>query len=326
MLIDNHGRPVNYLRLAITDKCNLRCSYCMPFEGIQFLPKKQLLSYEEIIRMIQLMAEMGISKVRITGGEPFVRRDIMQLLENIVQIPGIEQVHLTTNGTRTAEYVPRLKELGIKSVNLSIDSLDRNRFFEMTRRDELPKVLETLHALIAHDIPTKINSVVMSQKNQDDIHLLTALTKELPISVRFIEEMPFNGSGSEQVEFLSYQRIIEKIRGKYPTLEKITDEAFSTSYNYKIPGFAGTVGVIAAFSRTFCGTCNRLRVTPTGDVKTCLYDEGVFSIRDLLRSTNDDRLVQAKLKEVIGKRAKDGFEAEKKRSTHINESMTTIGG
>ena len=164
------------------------------------------------------------------------------------------------------------------------------------------------------------------RERKEDIHLLTALTKDLPVSVRFIEEMPFNGSGNEQVEFLSYQRIIEQIRGMYPHLEKIDDGAFSTSYNYKIPGHAGTVGVIAAFSRTFCGTCNRLRVTPTGDVKTCLYDEGVFSIRDLLRSTDDNQVVQTKLREVIGQRAKDGFEAEKNRSTHINESMTTIGG
>jgi molybdenum cofactor biosynthesis protein A len=326
MLIDNHQRPINYVRLAVTDRCNLRCFYCMPHEGIEFLPKPHLLSYEEMERLLRLLAEMGVNKVRITGGEPFVRKGMMDFLWKISQIPAIEKIAITTNGVLTAPLVPELKKMGIYSVNLSLDSLDRKRFFEMTRRDELPSVLATFNALLEHNIPTKINSVVMAGKNDDDILSLVELAKNNPVGVRFIEEMPFNGEGLKLENFLSYQKIIEKIKEKHPSLYRLTDEPSSTSYNYGIEGFQGTVGVIAAFSRTFCGTCNRLRITPTGTFKTCLYDEGVLNLRDLLRSGLSDQQLQEYIQTALQNRAKDGFEAEANRTTSVTESMTTIGG
>jgi molybdenum cofactor biosynthesis protein A len=326
MLIDNHGRPINYLRLAVTDRCNLRCFYCMPHEGIEFLPKNHLLSYEEMLRLIKLMAEMGVSKVRITGGEPFVRKGLMPFLWKISETPGIEKVNLTTNGVLTAPYVNELKELGISSINLSLDSLDRARFFEMTRRDELPNVLHTFDEILKNDIPLKINAVMMAGKNEDDIFDLVNLAKENPISVRFIEEMPFNGEGIKPEYFLSYTRIIDKIKERHPSLKAIKNEANSTSYNYQIDDFKGNVGVIAAFSRTFCGTCNRIRITPTGDFKTCLYDEGKMNLRDMLRAEKTDEEIKQFIQASISKRAKDGFEAEANRSSLVTESMTTIGG
>ena len=176
-LYDNHGRPLNYLRLAVTDRCNLRCFYCMPEEGIRYLPKKELLSFEEIERMISLMAEMGITKIRLTGGEPFVRNDIMKLIRRIKSIPGIETIHLTTNGVLTAKHVPELKGL-IASVNLSLDTLDKERFKKITFRDEFDSVLETFHALVKSSIPLKINAVVMEEKNIEDILSLVELTKQ----------------------------------------------------------------------------------------------------------------------------------------------------
>ncbi len=326
MIYDNHGRPITYLRLAVTDRCNLRCFYCMPEEGINFLPKPHLLTFEEMLRMIQIMGDLGISKVRITGGEPFVRKDMMQLLRSISEVEGIEKINITTNGVLTAPLVPELKKLGIKSVNLSLDTLDRERFKEMTRRDELPAVLKTLDALLENGVETKINAVVMAGKNDQDILPLVAMTKELPVSVRFIEEMPFNGSGLNEAAFMSHIRIISKIREEYPSLAKIADEPNSTSYNYTIDNHQGTVGVIAAFSRTFCGTCNRIRVTPTGTLKTCLYDDGVLNLRDLLRSGISDSQIKEQLIEAFTHRAKDGFEAESMRSSLVSESMTTIGG
>lgn len=326
MLIDNHQRPINYLRLAVTDRCNLRCFYCMPHEGIDFLPKSHLLSYEEMLRMVRILAEEGVSKVRITGGEPFVRRGMMEFLEELTNVPGIEQVNITTNGVLTAPLIPDLKRIGIHSVNLSLDSLDRKRFHEMTRRDELPRVLETLDGLLEHGIKTKVNTVVMAGKNDDDIISLAELAKDKPIGVRFIEEMPFNGEGLKLENFLSYQRIMEKIREKYPDIQRLADAPTSTSYNYQIPSFAGTVGVIAAYSRTFCGTCNRIRVTPTGTFKTCLYDDGVMNVRDLLRSGISDEVFKNEIINALQKRAKDGFEAEANRSSLVTESMTTIGG
>ena len=329
MLIDNHGRPINYLRLAVTDRCNLRCFYCMPEEGIQYLPKPHLLSYEEMIRLVSILAEMGISKVRITGGEPFIRRDIMPFLWKLSEIEGIEKINITTNGVLTAPLVPELKKLGVSSVNLSLDSLDRQRFFEITRRDEFPKVWHTLESLLEHDIPVKINTVVMSGKNDEDILSMVELAREHNVSVRFIEEMPFNGAGlrPDQIqEFWSYRRIIDLIRSVYPELYKLSDEPNSTSYNYQIPNFKGSIGVIAAFSRTFCGTCNRIRVTPTGVFKTCLYDDGVFNVRDFMRQKLSDEEIKLLIYNALQNRAKDGFEAEKNRKSLVTESMTTIGG
>ena len=176
-LIDNHGRTINYLRLAVTDRCNLRCFYCMPESGISYVPKPQLLTWEEMERVVKLFVQMGISKVRITGGEPFVRRGIVEFLDKISRVDGLTQINITTNGVLTAPLIPTLKNLGIHSVNLSLDSIDRKRFFDITRRDEFGQVWQTFEALQKYDIPTKINAVVMSGKNTQDIIPMIELTR-----------------------------------------------------------------------------------------------------------------------------------------------------
>jgi len=329
MLYDNHNRPINYLRLAVTDRCNLRCFYCMPEEGIQYLPKKELLSYEEMQRLISIMVSMGVTKLRLTGGEPFVRNDLMTLIRSIVEIPGLKDIHLTTNGILTAPFIPELKKLGIASVNLSLDTLDKGRFKLITRRDEFDNTRQTLDFLLHHEIPVKINTVVMAEKNIDDIIPLIELTKNNPVDVRFIEEMPFNGEGSHYRSLTwTYTKILQYIQDRYPSLHKIPDTLNSTSYNYAIPGYRGSVGVIAAFSRTFCGTCNRIRVTAQGMLKTCLYDEGVLNIKDLLRAGISDDQIKENMMSVFRQRPKNGFEAEEKRKSHqpAHESMSTIGG
>ncbi len=328
-LFDNHGRPINYMRLAVTDRCNLRCFYCMPEEGIKYLPKKELLTFEEIERLITLLASMGISKIRLTGGEPFVRNDLMSLIRTISEIEGITNIHLTTNGILTGPHISELKSLGIASVNLSLDTLDRERFKMITRRDEFSKTWETFEQLIIHDIPVKINAVVMDGKNIDDILPMVELTKKYPVSVRFIEEMPFNGEGNHYPTLTwTYKKIMDHIRSEYPTIQKEVDPLYSTSYNYKVPGYSGVIGVIAAFSRTFCGTCNRIRVTAQGTLKTCLYDEGVLNIRNLMRAGNTDAEIKNELMKAFSERPKDGFEAEAKRmkGSPVKESMSTIGG
>jgi len=329
LIYDNHGRPITYLRLAVTDRCNLRCFYCMPAEGIRYLPKQELLSYEEMLRLVRLMAGMGISKVRITGGEPFVRKDLMYFLKQLKQIQGIEAVNITTNGVLTTPYIPELKALGISSVNLSLDTFNRERFLEITRRDEFEKVKACFEQLMAYQIPTKINAVVMEGKNTEDIIPLAELGREHPVSVRFIEEMPFNGEGSHYpVLVWTHRKILERLQAHYPGLEKVQDAPHATAHSYQVPGFKGDVGIIAAFSRTFCGSCNRIRLTAQGTLKTCLYDDGVLDLRSLLRSgASDESLAQA-LKAAYMQRAKDGFEAEQKRKFHhpASESMSTIGG
>ncbi len=328
-LFDNHGRLVNYVRLAVTDRCNLRCFYCMPENGIKYLPKNDLLTYEEMLRLMQILADLGIEKVRITGGEPFVRRDMMDFLGALRQIKGIQKINITTNGTLTAPLIPELKKLNIDSINLSLDTLDRNRFYEITRRDEFETVMETFHLLVKHGISTKINAVVMDDKNIEDLIPMVELTKNYPVSVRFIEEMPFNGEGAHYTTLKwHHHAILDHLKTAFPDIYKIPDPPNSTAYNYQIPGHLGTVGIIAAYTRTFCGTCNRLRITPQGGLKTCLYDGGVFNLRDLIRAGASDSELTISILEAVGNRAKDGWEAEQSRTFGLpaSESMATIGG
>jgi cyclic pyranopterin phosphate synthase len=328
-LYDNHGRPIQYLRLAVTDRCNLRCFYCMPEEGINYLPKKALLTYEEMEKTVSLLAGMGVNKVRITGGEPFVRNGLIPFMQNLSRIPGITDINLTTNGVLTAPYVTELKEMGVRSVNLSLDTLDRERFRQITRRDELLRVMDTFHRLLNQGIEVKLNAVVMEGKNTRDLIPLAELAKQYPVSVRFIEEMPFNGEGSHYSKLVwNHVRILESLKEHYPDLYKIKDEPYSTSYNYGIPGYLGNLGIIAAFSRTFCGTCNRIRLTAQGMLRTCLYDEGGLDVRALLRSGATDEKIWQAFRGTFSNRAKDGFEAEGRRHLNnpVTESMSTIGG
>lgn len=325
MLKDNHGRTVNYLRLAVTDRCNLRCFYCMPEHGIDWLDRKELMTWEEMLQVCNALVKMGIEKIRITGGEPFARKNFMDFLTRLAAIDGLRELTITTNGVLTAPYIPQLKKLGVKTVNLSLDTVDRERFFSITRRDELPKVMDTLHQLLHHDIGVKINAVVMEGKNTQDIIPLAELTKDLPIAVRYIEEMPFNGSSSYDGLKWDHVRILEQLHSQYPKLQKLTDPLYSTSYNYKVPNHKGSLGIIAAYTRSFCGTCNRIRITPQGVLKTCLYDNGVMNIKDLVRSGFDESAIQDAVKQAIDKREKDGWAAEKNRIEN-HESMAAIGG
>ena len=301
----------------------------MPEQGLDWIQREALMTYEEMLRICSLLVNMGIEKIRITGGEPFVRKDLMQFLAALSQLKGLKQLTLTTNGVLTAPHVAELKNIGVRSVNLSLDTLDRNRFFSITRRDELPQVLKTLDALLASGIETKLNAVVMEGKNIEDILPLTQLTKDLPVSVRFIEEMPFNGDVDHHPGLLwDHNRIYNLIKANYPALQKIPDPPFSTSFNYHVPGHQGSIGIIAAYTRLFCGTCNRIRITPVGELKTCLYDDGVMNIKDLIRNGLDDNDVTTALLSAFSQRPRDGWEAEqlRKEKNPVHESMATIGG
>lgn len=300
----------------------------MPEEGIKYLPKKELLTYEEMLRLCSNLAELGISKIRLTGGEPFVRNDLMTFIGNLNNIPGIESINLTTNGVLTGKYIKDFSRVGIKTVNLSLDTFDKERFFKITRRNEFDKVVDTFHQLLDHGLTVKINAVVMEGQNIEDLIPLVDLTRDHDVDVRFIEEMPFNGEGMHYPKLIwNHDKIIGHIKETYPELERLVDPPNSTSYGYKVPGYKGQMGVIAAFTRTFCGTCNRIRLTAQGQLKTCLYDDGVFDFRDYIRSGVTDSDIKDKFIELFGSRAKDGFEAEKRRTSSIvSESMSTIGG
>ena len=325
MLTDKFGRQITYARIAVTDRCNLRCFYCMPENGIHFLPRKDLLTYEELERLSGILTNQGVKKIRITGGEPFVRRDLISFLTNLRKNTKLEELHITTNGVLTEQYLDQLNSINISSINLSLDTLDRDRFFEITRRDEFLQVMRTLNAILYHQIPLTVNMVAMKGKNESDIIEMAELSLRHPISVRFIEEMPFNGS-NEDHGLISYQEILSILSSEFGALDKIQDPDNSTAFHYKIPGSEGNLGIIAAYTRSFCGTCNRIRITPEGLMKNCLYDGGGLNLRALLRdgSTNED--IAKALQLAILNKHKDGHVAEANRDKLTFESMSSIGG
>ena len=327
-MTDSFDRTVDYVRIAITDRCNLRCFYCMPAAGIPYEPKAHLLSYEEITRLLRVLARLGFRKVRFTGGEPFLRKDFMKLLENTVALEVYTSINITSNGTLLQRHIPRLKELGITRINLSIDSLDRERFHQITRRDDFEKVMETFHQLVDHGFRVKLNSVIMHGINTEDIPSLAALAQTHPVEVRFIEEMPFNGGYKQNIKMYSARQILADLRAAYPGMHKLPGAHGDTADLFSVPGFQGNLGVIAAFSRTFCNTCNRLRIASKGEIKTCLYDGGVFNIRDFMRSGVSDEALADKFRELIKLKPRDGFVAEKSRADKVTalKSMSEIGG
>lgn len=328
MLYDNHNRPLNYLRLAVTDRCNLRCNYCMPEEGLEWLSRKELMTYEEMLYISNLFIELGVHKIRITGGEPFVRKDIDKFIAELSKNEKLNQIHLTTNGVLTSAFIPNFDSWKIRSCNLSLDTLQRERFFEITRRDDFDAVIKTLDSLMTFGVKTKINMVVMSGKNEDEIEAMCLLTKDNPIDVRFIEEMPFNGDGHQFSGIsLNYHYILNHIKTYFPAIQSIENEPNATAFDFQIPNFKGKIGIIPAYSRSFCGTCNRIRLTPDGGLKTCLYGPNVLNVKDLMRGNLDKNDLVKSLISVFKQRAKDGFEAESLKN-HLGhyESMATIGG
>lgn len=325
---DSFDRTIDYVRIAVTDRCNLRCFYCMPANGIPYEPKAHLLSYEEITKLLRILGDLGFRKVRFTGGEPFLRKDFMQLLENTSELEAFQSIHITSNGTLLQKHIPRLLELGITKINLSIDSLDQERFHKITRRNDFEKVIGTFHALVENGFHVKLNAVIIKGINTQDIIPLAELAKEHPVDVRFIEEMPFNGGYKENLEMYSARDILGELKTNYPNLIQLPSTHGDTATRFQVPDYKGNLGVIAAFSRTFCNTCNRLRISPKGEIKSCLYDDGVFNIRDYMRSGVGDQELSEKFRELIRLKPKDGFEAEKARKAPAKamQSMSSIGG
>lgn len=325
---DSFNRSINYVRIGVTDRCNLRCFYCMPKEGVPYEPSAHLLSYEEITRLLNVLGNLGFNKVRFTGGEPFLRKDFMTLLEKTYTLDQYPDIRITTNGTLMTKHIPKLKEMGITKLNLSLDSLDAKRFKEITRRDDFDKVMSTFNTLLEEGFKLKINAVVMNDINTEDIIPLVGLAKQYPVSVRFIEEMPFNGGYKKNKTVFKATDIYNTIIKKYPDFHKKEGKHGDTATSYRIDGFLGDVGIIPAFSRTFCNTCNRLRITAKGDIKSCLYDSGVFNIRDFMRSGVTDKELTEKFVELVKLKPENGFVAEKMKNTkhdHL-ESMSVIGG
>ncbi|SFR47007.1 cyclic pyranopterin monophosphate synthase subunit MoaA [Robiginitalea myxolifaciens] len=327
MLIDNHNRVINYVRLAVTDRCNLRCNYCMPERGIKFAQRNDLLTTKELQRLSDVLIDLGVDKIRLTGGEPFVRSDIRELLEHLGAHDALKELSVTTNATLIGPYLKQLKAMGLTSVNISLDAIRPETFARITRRDSFAIVRENLMKLLEEDLTVRINFVVLEGQNIDDIYPMMEFQEKYPVQVRFLEEMPFNG-GSRNFKKLhwNHKQILEHIRLRYPEFEKQPAPLTSTSVNYKIEGHAGGFGVIPSFSRTFCGSCNRLRVTATGDLVTCLYGKPVANVRELIRRESDTDQLAGLIRQAVGSRAKDGFEAQERFGPVFGSSMTSIGG
>jgi molybdenum cofactor biosynthesis protein A len=326
-LKDKFGRKISYLRLAVTDRCNLRCQYCMPSKGIDIVDRKELLSYKEMYRITRVLSELGVNKVRLTGGEPFVRKDFVSFLESLSFNDKLDEINITTNGALISNHIEKLEKLNINSINLSIDSLKKEKFAKITRRDVFDEVFETFQKLKNSKLNLKLNVVIQAGFNTDEIIDFVELSKENDIAVRFIEEMPFNGKGQRAMEELwDFNKIITHIKNHFSYIDILTSKKSSTSINYKIPNYVGTFGIIPAFTRTICNDCNRIRITATGMFKNCLFDGGVFNVRDFIRNgASDDELKELFINTVHHK-PENGFIAEANRGNDVSESMSTIGG
>ncbi|SHJ00635.1 cyclic pyranopterin phosphate synthase [Arenibacter nanhaiticus] len=327
MLVDNHNRKINYLRLAVTDRCNLRCNYCMPSEGIQFAENKKLFSIKELCKLSEIMVGQGIDKIRITGGEPFVRKDIMVLLQKLSTLEGLEDISITTNATLIGPYIEELKSLGIRNINVSLDAIRKETFEKITRRDQYETVYNNLIRLISEGFNVRINFIALENQNIQDIIPILELMKHYPVSVRFLEEMPFNG-GSKKFESIrwNYKKILNHIISVFPEVTLLPSPKTSTSVNYQIKGHKGTFGLIPSFSRTFCGSCNRLRISATGDVITCLYGKPRTNLLEVMRSDNAEQHIEEHILQAIGTRSKTGFEEQERYKGVFENSMTSIGG
>lgn len=327
-LVDKYGRKISYLRLAVTDRCNLRCQYCMPEKGIDIVKREELLTFKEMYRITRVLSELGVDKVRLTGGEPFVRKDFISFLESLSFNKTLNEINITTNGALISKHIDRLEKIKINAVNLSIDSLNREKFFQITRRDVFPSVLKTYQDLLASKIDLKLNVVIQSGVNTNEIVDFIELTKNDKVSVRFIEEMPFNGKGLRNVqEVWNYDKILERIHSNYSQVEKLHSKKSSTSKNFQIEGYRGSFGIIPAFTRTICNDCNRIRITATGMFKNCLFDDGVFNVKDFIRKGASDQDLKELFISTVQSKPKNGFIAEQNRgSNSVSESMSTIGG
>lgn len=334
-LQDTFGRTFDYVRIAITEKCNLRCTYCMPEEGVDFKDGEQILSTDEILRVIRVLGQLGVKKVRFTGGEPLVRKDIIQLVEGAVNTPGIKAVHMTSNGIIFPKYAQALKDAGLTGVNISLDTLESEKFKKITRRPGEDKVQESIRLAIKLGFPrVKINNVVMRGFNDDELDIFTELTKELPVTVRFIEFMPFDANQIWETGeyFLSAESMIKHLKLRYPNIE-LASGTRTEHHIFQVPGYKGKIAIIPAFTRSLCGNCSRIRLTADGGIRNCLYSDQEFSLMSLVRSGCSDEEIVSVFRRAFREKAKDGFESKKRSAMQESvvkfsgrTSMTQIGG
>ena len=320
---DEWGRSIHYLRLSVTDLCNLRCRYCMP-DGVEKLEREAVLTYEEFLRLAALFAQCGIDTVRVTGGEPLVRKGVDQLVAGLKAIPGIRKVTMTTNGILLARQLPALQKAGLDSVNISLDTLRPEVFAQISARDEFSHVMEGIRAALASGLPVKLNCVPQVGVNEGELEDLAALAEKHPLQVRFIEMMPI-GYGAA-MPCISGPDLRQRFARRWPELQPATGAAFGDgpAVYYTVPGWQGSVGFIAAVHGKFCASCNRVRLTSQGFLRPCLASEAGCDLRALVRGgASDAELLQAIRETIWAKPREHHFEDHSMPATR---GMYRIGG
>lgn len=323
---DGRKRIVEYLRVSVTDRCNFRCTYCMPEEGISCMAHDEILRFEEILKVCKSMAKLGVKKIKLTGGEPLVRKNFIELIKGIHQIEGIEEITLTTNGLLLGESLEELIEAGITSINISLDTLDKKRFKEITRVDGLEKVLDVIHQVAHSKLKSvKVNALIAKNLNEDDILSLVALAKDEMIHVRFIEIMPI-GLGKDLVP-MKKQEIMAKIEGAFGKLTPYQGRLGNgPSVYYTLENFKGKIGFISAVSDCFCDNCNRVRLTADGFLKLCLHSKSGIDLKALLRNGVEEQELTKKINDaIINKPVRHHFGEEDTLEVE-NKIMAQIGG
>jgi len=329
MIKDQQNRVHDYLRISLTERCNLRCFYCMPEEGVALAPKSHLMTYEEILAIATTFVEMGVKKIRLTGGEPLVRKDANVIIEALGKLP--IELAITTNGIIVDRFVDSFKKAGLKAVNISLDTLDRDKFALVTKRDDYEKVRKNIDLLLAEGFLVKVNVVLMREINFDEIIDFINLTEHQNLQIQFIEFMPFDGNKWDWEKGISLAEIIEKANVYYQekNVLRIEDKPNDTSANYKIKGYKGSFAVISTITNPFCSTCNRIRLTANGRIKNCLFSTGETDLLTPFRAGEDIqpiilKSIQSKAPERGGWESLEEF--SKPENHGQNRSMILIGG
>lgn len=329
ILTDTFGRKHNYLRISLTERCNLRCTYCMPAEGIQLSPKEHIMTYEEIYTIAKEFVSMGVTKIRLTGGEPLIRKDAALILEKLASLP--VQLTLTTNGVIVDKFINHFKKCGIKTLNVSLDSLDAKKNTEITRRSYFEKVYQNIILLVKEGFQVKVNCVLMKDFNDNEIIDFINISKDLPIHIRFIEFMPFDGNQWNMDKLVSLKEILAEVHSNFKEEEiiKLKDAPNDTTKSYRIKGCQGTFAIISSVTNPFCDGCNRIRLTANGQIKNCLFSSKESDLLTPLRAGKSitsiiQKTIFSKLKVRNGMDTLDKFSQSDLHSD--NRSMIKIGG
>ena len=329
ILQDSFGRQHTYLRISLTELCNLRCTYCMPAEGIQLSPRSHIMNYDEVFEIAKTFVDHGVTKIRLTGGEPLVRRDADVILKKLATLP--VELSITSNAVIIDRFIDVLKECNIKNINVSLDSLDADKFKEITRRNDFEKVYKNIMLLIDEGFNVKLNAVLINGFNDNEIIDFIEFTKDLPISVRFIEFMPFDGNKWDKEKMVSYAQVMEHVNSNYDESKviRMQDAPNDTSKNYKIEGYKGSFAIISYVTNPFCDSCNRIRLTANGRLKNCLFSS---SESDLLTPLREGKSIEPIIQKAVQSKLKvrggmDTMEKLEQPDLHgKNRSMIAIGG